>query len=324
VRCASCTRPLCDACFRFTLSDRPACAPCAYETATRPQRRVSLAVFFLCFAGAMAFWVQRHHALRPDDAFVAGLDALGAIAVSVFLVVTARDPKRAVFGNRDLAEDAPVYAFEEDDAGSASPYRAGVRRVLLAVSPRVSGKATALVVVASFAAAAALVPASVRLPRWIEAEMVLALWWLALAVTLFVLLYRGFRLRDDFVYFAPWNRPSAPAAPSETNSGAGAWSSFGNGCSPFDLDGEGCVVALVVVVALVAAFGAAWVFVELAMPLAFWLLYAVLIRAIRRASIDRRGCAGDVARSLGWAVVWATVYVVPIAGVTWVGHVLRR
>jgi hypothetical protein len=332
VRCASCDRALCDACFRFTLDDRPACARCAYETATRPQRRVSLAVMFLCFAGAIGFWVARRPELPGENAFALGLGALVALIVAIVLVGTARDRKRAIFGNRDVDDGVAIEnAFE----GSASPYRAHARRVLLAVSPRISGKATALVIVVSLIAAAVLVPASVRLPRWIEAEMVLALWWLVLASTLFVLLYRGFRLRDDFVYFAPWDRPSKPTMPAppatpgatdtSKSSGRGDWfsgCSAGDGCS--GVDGEGCVGALAVGAALAVAFGAAWIFVELALPLAFGLLYAVLMRAIRRAAIDRRGCAGDIAKSLGWAVVWATIYVVPIAGVTWAMHGLHR
>jgi hypothetical protein len=81
---------------------------------------------------------------------------------------------------------------------------------------------------------------------------------------------------------------------------------------------------LVVAVALCAALGAAWVFVELAMPLAFALMYSLLMRAIRRAASDRRGCAGDALRSLGWAAVWASIYVVPIAVLTWGVHEVRR
>ena len=42
-RCSSCSRALCSTCFVFTMGERPACARCAYETATRPQRRFSLA-----------------------------------------------------------------------------------------------------------------------------------------------------------------------------------------------------------------------------------------------------------------------------------------
>jgi hypothetical protein len=77
-------------------------------------------------------------------------------------------------------------------------------------------------------------------------------------------------------------------------------------------------------VALAAALGVAWVFVELAMPTPFAVMYAVLMRAIRRAASDRKGCANDVARSLGWACAWATIYVVPIAAITWAAHAIHR
>src|ERR1700677_2332137 len=67
-RCSSCSRALCNPCFVFTMGERPACARCAYEAATRPQRRVSLAVFFVSFAGGIGFWLTRKYDLWPDQA----------------------------------------------------------------------------------------------------------------------------------------------------------------------------------------------------------------------------------------------------------------
>lgn len=287
----------------------------------RLQRRASLAVAFLCFAGGGGLWLARRYDLREEHSLLLGFGALGAVIVAGALLRTSRDAKRAVIRSRDPEDDAVIEGALE---GSAHPYRAQARRVLLAVSPRVSGKVTAVVVGLSFASAAVLVPAALRLPRWIEAEIVVALWWLVLATTLFVTLYRGLRLRDDFVYFAPWDRTPGASVPAAVN-GKGAsngWSAA-DGCTG-DIDGEGCVGGLVVLVALSVALGAAWVFVELAMPLAFALMYSLLMRAIRRAASDRRGCAGEVLRSLGWAAFWASVYVVPIAMLTWGVHAVRR
>ena len=133
-------------------------------------------------------------------------------------------------------------------------------------------------------------------------------------------------LRASSMISAPPSAPEAGAGRPATKARSGGGSivdwSIGDGCS--GADGEGCIAAIVVVVALGAALGIAWVFVELAMPLAFFLLYAVLMRAIRRAASDRRGCAGDLAKSLGWGALWATIYVLPIAALTWVVHAVHR
>jgi hypothetical protein len=305
------------------MGERPACARCAYEAATRPQRRVSLAVFFVSFAGGIGFWLTRKYDLWPDQAGSLYFGGGVAVLVAGLIGASARDASRPDVVRREPEEtDTPM---EGAFAGTGNPYRAGARRVMLAVSPRVSGKVTALVVVASLVAAAVLVPASLRLPRWIEAEMVLGIWWLVLAVTLVVLLYRGFRLKDDLVYFVPWDRPAAPDKPGTegpNRRGLGSGGCVGDGCS--GVDGEGAAVIVVVVIALVVALGAAWLMVEIAMPLLFFLMYTVLMRAIRRAASDRRGCEGDLVKALGSGALWATIYVLPIAALTWAVHALHR
>ena len=81
---------------------------------------------------------------------------------------SARSASPVVVENRDPAPDEVIEgAFE----GNQSPYRARARRVLLAVSPRVSGRATALVVGAALIGTAALLPSALKLPRWVEAEL---------------------------------------------------------------------------------------------------------------------------------------------------------
>ena len=87
---------------------------------------------------------------------------------------------------------------------------------------------------------------------------------------------------------------------------------------------SGCIGAIVVAIALAAAFGAAWVFVEVAMPLAFFLMYWLFMRAISSVANDRHGCAGDLGKALGWGALWATIYVLPIAALTWALHALHR
>jgi lysylphosphatidylglycerol synthetase-like protein (DUF2156 family) len=288
---------------------------------------MALATFFPTFAGGIAFWLTQRYRLWPDYAATLVLGGIVTAAISAWVGFSAFDATRPSVKNREPDDEPIADALE----GSANPYRAQVRRMVLAVSPRISGKATALVVVLSLVAAAVLVPASVRLPRWIEAELVIGLWWLVMAVTLVVLLYRGFRLKDDLVYFMPWDRPASEKnegpAPGPARKRSSGWSA-GSGCDPgFDCsgaDGEGVIGVVVVGLALVVAFGAAWLVVEIAMPLVFFLMYSLLMRAIRRAARDQRGCEGELSRSLGWGVIWATIYVVPIALLTWGAHIAER
>jgi hypothetical protein len=182
-----------------------------------------------------------------------------------------------------------------------------------------------------FAASAVLLPATLRLPRWLEAELVLGLWWLIVMAVTTTLLYRGFRLRDDFVYFAPWDRPSAPSEASgeklaSSPKRGGKTGSWLDGISPLDglADAEGCLVLLAGIVFAGLALGAAWVLVELALPVIFLFMYALFMKAIGRVANDKHDCQGALSRSLGWGAFWATVYVVPIALIAWLLHVAHR
>lgn len=319
-RCATCDRLLCNECYRFRLDERPACARCAYESATRARRRVSFASAFLCVTWGGAVWATRRFELWDEHAVLLVLFGAVALVVAALIARTAQGERQPALENRDPDEEA---APELDHRGN--PFRANARRALLAASPRVSGRATAMILVASLAASATLLPASMKLPRWLEVEAVLAAWWAIVATTLVVLLYRGFRLRDDWVYLSPWNRPNLPsnAAPA-TSAKPAARSRWYDGCSPLDgcsgLDGEGFLGALVIGLAVLVGLGVSWVFVELVMPVAFLLMYALFMRAIGRVANDRHGCEGRALAAMGWGALWATLYVCPIALLTWALH----
>lgn len=310
------------------MAGQPACARCAYEASTRPARRVSLAVAFLSIALGGAVVGARRYALVDGQPVALAVGVIGAVVVAVAIAASGRSDGSPDIENR-VASEEPA---EAPPAGVAAPYRyrAFARRALMAASPRVSGGATAFVMLACFAASAVLLPASLRLPRWVEVEVVLGAWWIITAGVLATLLYRGFRLRDDFVYFAPWNRPeSHPQTPDDPGhqKGDGGASKWSDGCAGLDgcsgVDGEGCAVVLGVVVALAVAFGAAWVLVEYALPLVFFAMYGLFTRAISRVANDRHACEGALVRAIAWGSLWATAYLLPLALVTWCTHALR-
>jgi hypothetical protein len=314
-----CSRGLCDDCFRFRADGSPACARCAYEISTRSQRRASLAVAFVLAAWGAALWMVRKAGLWAEEPIVVVLVAVLAPIIGVLIAKSARHSSDVRIENR--AADEPVTVEEIEPGGS--PYRARIRRVVQAASPKISGRATALVVALSFVAAAAVVPASLKLARWVEVEIVLGAWWAMVATTLTVMLYRGFRIRDDYVYFLPWSSP--PGAKKGFGgidldlTGCG-----GSGCDGCSSDGEGLVIALAVGAALIVAFGAAWILVELALPLFFLVFYALFMRAIARVANDRHECEDDLARSVGYGLLWATVYLLPLSLATWGFHALVR
>ena len=325
VRCGDCARALCDECYRFRVDGRPTCARCAYEWSTRSARRASLAVSFVGICAGVLVFAERRYDVWSRSPVEVVLGGVAAVGIATAIALSGRGAQVTV-ENRDPEE--PV--AEALPQRGASGYRVNARRLLLAAAPRLSGRSTALVLLACLAASAVLLPASVHLPRWVEVELVLALWWVIVAGALTTLLYRGFRLRDDVVYFTPWDRPAAvkgdaPAAPA----GKTGWSDrLSGGCSPgcdgCSGDGEGLLVMFALAVVLGLALGAAWVLVELALPLVFSLMYWLFMRAIGRVANDRHGCEGSLARALGWGLGWATLYVLPVALATWALHALRR
>ena len=140
------------------------------------------------------------------------------------------------------------------------PYRARVRRVAMRFTPRVSGAGTAAVVAASFAFAAVALPLSLQLPRWIEAEAVLGLWWIALSTTFAVLLFRGYRLKDDFFFVPFWKRPKVTkGAKGAAGNGAPDLGCPDLGCGGCGDPGEAVIVFLALAVVLLVVFGLAWV-----------------------------------------------------------------
>lgn len=301
-RCESCQVTMCDACYRFTVLSRPYCPGCAYELQSRRRRGQSLAVAFPALVTGAALVFARGSELETQTvAWLATTVVLSCVG-GVVLAVQARAPVP------EVKERARTPELEELAPPSASQrggvYRARVRRLAQATTPRLSGRNVTLVVGAALLFSAVGLPLAVRLPGWLVLELVLLSWWAALTVTLSVLLYRGFRLEDDYWYRTPLTRLQRSTR------------------GELKLDGGGCALDLNEVAFLFLALGlvllAAWLLIELALPTLFLLVYTLLLRALSSVSNDDHGCEGKLGRSLTWGALWAFAYVSPLALATWI------
>ncbi|HEU4536566.1 MAG TPA: hypothetical protein VFS00_20720 [Polyangiaceae bacterium] len=308
VSCAECGFPLCDACWTHSSNGSPWCVTCSTEVTTRSFRRWSWALtFFLLLAGvAVVGW----RADAFDHAYgLIAFGALGGTGVLLYLVSRAvsSGPAHPVSLRRleGLPPERPVAA--------AHPYRARLRQAGMRVVPRVSGKVATLFALVSLGLCAVLFPTVLKLPRWVEAEVVLGAWWAALALVLGVLLYRGIKVADDFRFrLNPFGQ--------RDKGSSSLWSDLPGCVDVGTVDAEGCLVVLGVAVVLAALAGASFLVAEVVLPMVFMGCYWLLHRAIGRVANDRHGCEGNLARASLWGALWATLYVAPLALAVWGLH----
>jgi hypothetical protein len=182
--------------------------------------------------------------------------------------------------------------------------------------PLLSGKASALALVACLGLTAVLIPMALRLTPWIEYEIVLVVWWLIWAVTLTVVLHRRQRITHDYELRPPrkWFE----------------WKSLGEWFRILDLGGldvpasdslgMACLVVVVAIIAIPVLLVLAWVVIEVAIPLVAFVTYLVIRGMLARVANDWHGCQGSWARSALWGAIWAAVYTLPLALIVWSVH----
>jgi hypothetical protein len=182
--------------------------------------------------------------------------------------------------------------------------------------PRLSGKASAAWLVVCFVLTSVLIPMALRLPQWIEFEIVVSVWWLIWLAVLSRLLYTGERVTDDHQLHEPRSWFSSGKKPQEQkkDSNSAWWDGFFWGS--FWGDGE----AILILLGLVLLVGLIWLLFEIAIPLLLFLLYLVARGMPARVVNDRHHCRGRPMRALNWGLVWATVYTAPLAGAVWFIH----
>jgi hypothetical protein len=302
---------MCDECFGLTLDGAPLCELCGAELRRGPASRWPFAIVFA--AVGLVVCAVGIRAGGRDWVIELGFAAVAIVVIAALIVWTGK--------NRD--ESPPDIRLREANPEpsadllqrATSPYRTRIARVVARAAP-LSGRTTALVLVAAFAVTAVALPLGLRLPRWVELELVLACWWLTVATLLVTLLYKGLRLADDhrFTLLGYGERAQAPAKNSEKR----GWPSP-SGCA----EAGGCADGFVALLVILLAAAAAWLLVEVVFPAVFFAVYYFVIKAIGRVARDRHDCAGNLPRSIVWGAVWASVYVLPPAILVWAVQAIR-
>jgi hypothetical protein len=293
---------MCDRCSTHAQGVEPWCRVCATELATRPARRWAQLLTFLLIVSGAALLASRSQSFR-DETLIIVLCVVWALGVAAWLLLRAvRHGEHVTLAPRgpdDTVHDA-----------SQARHRFRARLRVATMRPRVSGTAVVVLVLASLGVCALLFPVSLRLPRWVETEIVLGAWWIVLASALAFLLHRGLRITDDYRFSLAAPKQSTSPELDARIEKILTWSCVA--------DPVGCGVFAVV------AFVAAWFVAELVLPLVFTLTYLLLYRALASVANDPHACQGNGRRSLAWGTGWATVYVVPLAVIVWWVHLVWR
>jgi hypothetical protein len=299
-RCASCSRALCDECGTHSLGPEHFCGSCVdviRRTSPLVRPIFSAGLFLACAVPLMAL-VPNGTRLRS-----AALALYAAIAATTVYLSYRRarmleldfDPLP-----RELVQQRPA-------AAGPGTYRALPRQVearVRALVPPVSGSWATLLALAALALPALVVPSLLSLPRWLEVELVLGLWWVVSALGLGHVLFHGTVAADDGDRLEPTGLVSAPKI---TFGPVGVTAARGPAV------GQGRAILFLGVLAIGLLFLFAWLLAELLFPALFLGAYAVLATATRAATRDRHDCRGHFARSLLWGAIWATIYTAPLA-----------
>lgn len=171
--------------------------------------------------------------------------------------------------------------------------------------PSVSGKLTALLLIVCLAVAAVVLPLAAHLPRWIEFELVLGVWWVVWWIVLGWILFHRMEVDDDA------NLPGF------------GWAAKHLSALYPTTDGVGCLSAiacgelgLVIWTLLLLGLGV-WLVVEFLIPALAFGMYLLVRAMLRQATRWHERCEGHPGLSMFWAAVWTTVYLAPIGLAVW-------
>jgi hypothetical protein len=171
----------------------------------------------------------------------------------------------------------------------------------------VSASRAIVVLLVVLALAAVLVPLPMHRPVWVEAEAVLAAWWLVWAAVLSSMLYAGIGVRNDW---SPRTRQS-----NEHREGIAHFLSNLD-LPDFDLGGssemDGCVSAIVAIALVGLLILGVWILLEVVFPLVIPLGYGLMLLLLSRVVHRHESCRGQPLRAMAFGMGWASVYTLPL------------
>lgn len=182
--------------------------------------------------------------------------------------------------------------------------------VLNRFRPSVSGERLAVLIAACLGVSAILIPTAAHLPRWIEFELVLVVWWLVWWVALSWMLFRGHRVEHDA------RLPEANLVRRIPWAGAGEGTFWGIQL----VFTEGCLVALLVPIIAFVLVAATLFAYELLVPGIAFLIYFAIRGMAARVTNDHDRCHGMPSLAMFWGMTWATAYTLPIAAIVYGVH----
>lgn len=165
----------------------------------------------------------------------------------------------------------------------------------------ISGKLLGFILGGAFLASALALPAAAHLPRWVEFELVLAVWWVVWWIVLAYVIFNQHEVETDLETPKPnWIK----AMPWDGADGCLLGADLMPGCASFF---GGLVLILLVVTAVLFV-------IELLIPTLF-LVLVFSVRGMLKQAVSRHpGCEGRFLSSVLWGAFWAALYTEPIAG----------
>ncbi|MEQ1821615.1 MAG: hypothetical protein ABL949_03820 [Fimbriimonadaceae bacterium] len=168
----------------------------------------------------------------------------------------------------------------------------------------VSRRFLALVVLLLLSVLIMVFSLAVKMPRWIEAEIILTAWWTIWIGILATLLYKGRQVEDDseVTYGGKFSSSVAEASGCGLDAAVvGCGEGFAGGCAA-------------ILIALLAVL-VAGLLVEFVLPALGFLLFISVGGMFARAVNDTHGCDGRLGKSLLWGCLWATLYIGPLLAI---------
>jgi len=170
-----------------------------------------------------------------------------------------------------------------------------------------------MVLLAACLITAVLLPIELDLPHWVEAEAVLAAWWVVWVLILADVLFRGRRL-GQLRQRLSTDDGEGDVIDDALSFASADWASAAEGGV------VGLIAGLLLALLLTFALGPLIAII----PALIGGVYFLIVRLIAQAVRARRRTRRHPLRSLAVAVQWATIYTAPLAVAVWAFHSLAR